>query len=57
MTLPREFGAGRTVAGAVADIEEAFQRAKRNFAVRLTLEGEMGLFDEIKEVIVYGATI
>ena len=49
--LPRELRQGRTVAGAVANIEEALQRTEGNLAGP-TLKGEMCLFDEIEEVIV-----
>ena len=50
--FPRELREGRTVAGAVANIEEALQRTEGNLAVRPALKGEMCLFDEIEEVIV-----
>ena len=47
---PGELGAGCVVPRAVAGIEEAFQRAEGDFAIRCAGEGEVRLFDEIEEV-------
>jgi hypothetical protein len=52
ISLPRELCARRTVAGAVANIEEAPQRAEGDFAVRRAFECQMRRLDEIKEVVV-----
>lgn len=43
----------RSVAGAVAHVQEALESPKRDFAIGLALEdGEMRLFDKIEEVAV-----
>ena len=47
-----ELRAGRTVSGAVANVEKALQRTEGNFNVGLTLEGEMRLFEKIEEAAV-----
>src|ERR1700691_3336480 len=52
ISLPREFRAGRAVAGAVAHIEEALECAEGDFAVRRGFECQMRRLDEIKEVFV-----
>ena len=52
ISLPRELRARRTVAGAVANIEEALQCAEGDFAVRRAFECQMRRLDEIKEVFV-----
>src|ERR1700722_1993319 len=52
MSFPRELRAGGAVAGAVADIEEALQRAEGDLAVGRAFEGQMRLLDEIEEVVV-----
>jgi hypothetical protein len=49
ISLPRELCAGRAVAGAVANIEEALQCAEGDFAVRRAFECQMRRFDEIEE--------
>ena len=52
VSFPREFRAGRAVSRAVADIEEALQRAEGDLAVRRAFERQMRLFDEIEEIVV-----
>ena len=52
VTFPRELCTGCAVSRAVADIEDALQRAEGDLAVGSAPEGEMRLFDEIEEVFV-----
>ena len=50
--FPGEFGTGRPVARAIADIQEALKRAESDLAVRFARKCEMRLFDEIEKVVV-----
>lgn len=52
MPLPRELGRRCAIPRAVANIEEASQRAEGDFAVRRALERKVRLFNEIEEVVV-----
>ena len=54
VTLPGELRAGRTFAGAVADIEIAIEGAEGDLAVCTATQGNVGFLDKIEEVIVPG---
>lgn len=51
ISLPRELRARRTVAGAVANIEEAVQCAEGDFTVRRAFECQKRRLDEIKVLV------
>lgn len=50
VSFPGELRAGRSLACAVADIEEALERAEGDLAIGRALEGEMRLLEEIEVV-------
>ena len=52
LPFPRELRAGRSVACAVAGVEEALECAEGDLAIRRVLEAEMRFLDEVEEVIV-----
>jgi hypothetical protein len=54
VAFPGELGAGRSVARAVANIEEAFEGTEGDLAVRAALEADVGLLDKVEEVIIPG---
>jgi hypothetical protein len=50
MSFPRELCAGGIAAGALANIEEAHQRAEGDLAVGRAFEGQMRFLDERKSL-------
>src|SRR4051812_28668698 len=52
VALPGELGAGGSVPRAITNIEEALHGDEGDLAVRCALEGEVGLFAEVEDVVV-----